>query len=117
MIKTNPPYSERVYIIAEAGSNWRMGTIKRDLAMARSLINVAIESGADTVKFQTYKPESVYTANAGQSGYLSNAGIKEDIRDIFADLVNKSLDCTLAISLISRAGKSTVLLQWVMGYH
>ncbi len=78
--------SERVYVIAEAGSNWRMGTPKRDLAMAKALIDVAVEAEADAVKFQTYKPESVYVANAGQSGYLSDAGIKEDIRDIFADL-------------------------------
>lgn len=75
-----------VYVIAEAGSNWRMGTPKRDLAMARTLIDVAVEAGADAVKFQTYKPESVYVPNAGQSSYLSDAGFKEDIRDIFADL-------------------------------
>ena len=74
------------YIIAEAGSNWRMGTPKRDMAMARALVDVAVEAGADAVKFQTYKPESVYVANAGQSSYLSEAGIKDDIQDIFADL-------------------------------
>lgn len=76
----------KTYIIAEAGSNWRMGTPKRDSAMARALIDVAIEAGADAVKFQTYKPETVYVENAGQSGYLSEAGITEDMRDIFADL-------------------------------
>jgi sialic acid synthase SpsE/L-amino acid N-acyltransferase YncA len=76
----------KVTIIAEAGSNWRMGTPKRDMAMARSLIDVAVEAGADAVKFQTYKPESVYAINAGHSDYLSDAGIKENIHDIFADL-------------------------------
>jgi sialic acid synthase SpsE len=75
-----------VYIIAEAGSNWRMGTLKRDLAMARALIDVAVEARADAVKFQTYRPETVYVANAGTSDYLSDAGITEDIRDIFTDL-------------------------------
>ena len=73
-------HSERVYIIAEAGSNWRMGTGKRDMAMAKALIDVAVEAGADAVKFQTYKPETVYVKNAGRSGYLSEAGITEDIR-------------------------------------
>ena len=58
-----------------------MGTVKRDFAMARALIDVAIEAGADAVKFQTYKPESVYVANAGHSDYLSDAGIKEDIQE------------------------------------
>ena len=80
------PWTDRVHVIAEAGSNWRMGAPKRDLAMAKALIDVAIEAGADAVKFQTYRPETVYVANAGQSAYLSDAGIKDDIRDIFADL-------------------------------
>jgi N-acetylneuraminate synthase len=80
------PWIDRVFIIAEAGSNWRMGTPKRDMAMAKALIDVAVEAGADAVKFQTYRPETVYVENAGTSDYLSDAGIKEDIRDIFADL-------------------------------
>ncbi len=75
-----------VYVIAEAGSNWRMGTRKRDLQMARALIDVAVKAGADAVKFQTYKPETVYVTNAGKSGYLSQAGIDEDILDVLADL-------------------------------
>lgn len=75
-----------VKVIAEAGSNWRMGTPERDNAMARTLIDVAVEAGADAVKFQTYRPETVYVANAGASEYLSKAGIETDIRDIFADL-------------------------------
>jgi sialic acid synthase SpsE len=75
-----------VFVIAEAGSNWRMGTAKRDLAMAKALIDVAVESGADAVKFQTYRPESVYVANAGTSRYLAEAGLDEDILSIFKDL-------------------------------
>lgn len=75
-----------VKVIAEAGSNWRMGTPARDNAMARTLIDVAVEAGADAVKFQTYRPETVYVRTAGSSEYLSEAGIKEDIGDIFADL-------------------------------
>lgn len=76
----------RVFVIAEAGSNWRMGERRRDIAMGRALIDVAVEAGADAVKFQTYRPETVYVANAGQSDYLADSGIKEEIRDIFADL-------------------------------
>jgi sialic acid synthase SpsE len=63
-----------------------VGATARDRQMARALIDVAAEAGADAVKFQTYRPETVYVANAGKSDYLSEAGIKEDIRDIFADL-------------------------------
>jgi len=75
-----------VFIIAEAGSNWRMGAIRRDKAMARALIEVAAEAGVDAVKFQTFRPESVYVHNAGQSNYLADAGIMEDISSIFTDL-------------------------------
>jgi len=75
-----------VFIIAEAGSNWRMGTLKRDMEMAKTLIDVAAESGADAVKFQTYRAHSVYVPNAGDSDYLSEAGIKESINKIFEDL-------------------------------
>ena len=75
-----------VKVIAEAGSNWRMGTPGGDRAMARSLIDAAVEAGADTVKFQTYRPETVYVENAGSSDYLSDSGNSESIRDIFADL-------------------------------
>ncbi len=78
--------SDRVFIVAEAGSNWRMGTPARDLRMARALIDVATEAGADAVKFQTYRPETVYVENAGESDYLAAAGIQEPIREIFADL-------------------------------
>jgi len=81
------PFSEKgVFIIAEAGSNWRMGTPERDLEMAKALIEVAAEAGADAVKFQTYRPETVYAEKAGQSDYLAEAGIKRDISEIFADL-------------------------------
>jgi sialic acid synthase SpsE/RimJ/RimL family protein N-acetyltransferase len=77
---------KEVYIIAEAGSNWRMGSERRDLAMAKTLVEVAAEAGASAVKFQVFKPENVYVSNAGQSEYLSKAGIKENIFSIFQDL-------------------------------
>jgi N-acetylneuraminate synthase len=78
--------SDKVYIVAEAGSNWRMGAPDRDWAMARTLIDIAVEAGVDAVKFQTYRPETVYVPNAGVTHYLSEAGIDDDIFSIFADL-------------------------------
>ena len=78
--------NKRVFIIAEAGSNWRMGTKQKDLKMAKTLINIAFEAGADAVKFQTYRADTVYVPNAGESDYLSEAGIKEPIIEIFNDL-------------------------------
>jgi sialic acid synthase SpsE len=76
----------RVFIIAEAGSNWRMGTPERDIKMAKTLIDTASEAGADAVKFQTYSSERVYVENAGIANYLSSAGTSESINSIFEDL-------------------------------
>jgi len=78
--------SHSTFIIAEAGSNWRMGTKIRDLSMAKSLIDVAVDCKCDAIKFQTYKPETTYVSNAGKSDYLSNLGINESITKIFQDL-------------------------------
>jgi N-acetylneuraminate synthase len=77
---------EPVFIIGEAGSNWRMGAPRRDMKMARALIDVAAEAGCDAVKFQTYRPETVYAPNAGKSDYLTASGNPEDIHEIFRDL-------------------------------
>lgn len=74
-----------VYIIAEAGSNWWMGHPAQNFAMAKALIDIAARAGADAVKFQVYKPETTYVSNAGQSDYLAESGIQEDITTIFAD--------------------------------
>lgn len=78
--------SQHVYVIAEAGSNWRLGNNERDFAMAKALIEAAKEAEADAIKFQTFRPETVYVKNAGSSHYLSNAGIKKDIYTLFGDL-------------------------------
>ncbi|MGD2131243.1 MAG: N-acetylneuraminate synthase family protein [Maricaulaceae bacterium] len=75
-----------VFVIAEAGSNWRMGSPARDMAMAKALIDVAAEAGADAVKFQTFRPETIYAPGAGSSGYLAEAGTTETMEEIFADL-------------------------------
>ena len=78
--------NDRVYIIAEAGSNWRQGTAQRDLAMAKELIDAAVEAQADAIKFQTFRAETVYSAHAGMVGYLRESCPQEDIHSIFRDL-------------------------------
>jgi sialic acid synthase SpsE len=83
---TAPWDGDKVFIIAEAGSNWRMGTPGRDLRMARTLIDVAAEARADAVKFQTYRADDLYVANAGDSDYLAASGIREPITEILGDL-------------------------------
>jgi len=75
-----------VFIIAEAGSNWRVGAPGRDLAMAKALTDVAAEAGADAIKFQTFRPETIYAPGAGSSAYLADAGETQSMEEIFADL-------------------------------
>lgn len=75
-----------VFIIAEAGSNWKCGTYDDDLERAKKLIDVASNCGCDAIKFQTFKPETLYVKNAGSSDYLSQQGMKSDIYEIFQDL-------------------------------
>lgn len=54
----------RTLIIAEAGVNHN-----GDLGMARRLVDVAAEAGADYVKFQTFKAERLVTRAAGKAAY------------------------------------------------
>lgn len=62
-----------VFIIAEAGVNHN-----GDLALAKKLIDVAAESGADAIKFQTFKSELLVTEEAPQAEYqVQNTGKKE----------------------------------------
>ena len=71
------------FIIAEAGSNWKSGSFEEDLEQAKKLIKIASEAGADAVKFQTYKADTVYAYNAGNSNYLTEQGINKEINEIF----------------------------------
>ncbi len=56
--------TNRVYIIAEAGVNHN-GSID----LAKKLIDVAADAGADIVKFQTFKAEKVISKNAPKADY------------------------------------------------
>lgn len=53
------------FVIAEAGANHN-----RDLGMARELIAVAADAGADAVKFQTYSAETLYSKKTPRFAYL-----------------------------------------------
>lgn len=53
------------YVIAEAGANHN-----RDLDIARRLIDVAAEAGADAIKFQTYSGARLYSKRTPRFRYL-----------------------------------------------
>jgi sialic acid synthase SpsE len=59
------------YVIAEAGANH-----DRDLDVARRLIDVAADAGADAVKFQTYSGRTLYSTKTPRFEYLGELGAK-----------------------------------------
>jgi N,N'-diacetyllegionaminate synthase len=59
--------AEPVYVIAEAGANHN-----GDLGIARELIDVAADAGADAVKFQTYSGAGLYSKETPQFEYLDD---------------------------------------------
>lgn len=74
------------FVIAEIGTNWHAGDPDDD-SQALKLIDVAVDAGCDAVKFQTYRPESVYVPNPGESDYLAEAGISRTINELIAERV------------------------------
>jgi sialic acid synthase SpsE len=55
------------YVIAEAGANHN-----RDLSIARELIDVAADAGADAVKFQVYSGKKLYSSRTPRFEYLKD---------------------------------------------
>jgi sialic acid synthase SpsE len=69
------------YVIAEAGSNHDG---ERDQALR--LIDVAADSGADAVKFQSFRARTLYPRSGGPVAYLRELGIDRSIYDIAESL-------------------------------
>ena len=71
----------RVFIIAEAGVNHN-GSID----LAKKLIDVASGSGADAIKFQTFRAKNLVTKNSEKANYQK---IATDRRESQFDMVKK----------------------------
>lgn len=66
--------TDRCLVIAEAGVNHN-----GSLALARRLVDVAADSGADVVKFQSFKAEKLVTRRARKANYqVENTGTSGD---------------------------------------
>jgi N,N'-diacetyllegionaminate synthase len=70
---------EPCYVIAEAGANHN-----RDLGMAKELIDVAADAGADAVKFQTYTGSGLYSSKTPRFEYLQDERSPAELLDSLA---------------------------------
>ena len=71
----------KVFVIAEAGVNHN-GSVE----LAKKLIDVASESGADAVKFQTFKAEKLVSKNAQKADYQKQT---TDTKESQFDMIKK----------------------------
>lgn len=65
----NSDWNQDTFIIAEAGVNHN-----RNLKLAREMIDVALEAGADAVKFQTFRSGSLTTKGLSRAPYQRKSG-------------------------------------------
>lgn len=71
-----------VFIVAEAGVNHN-----GDPALARRLVDAAVEAGADAVKFQTFRTEALVSRSAPKAAYQrETTGAGESQGDLLARL-------------------------------
>lgn len=91
----------RVFIIAEAGVNHN-GSID----IAKKLIDAAVASGADAVKFQTFKAENLATIYAKKAEYQKNLTSKKESQ--FEMLKKLQLNKEMHIELINYCIKKNI---------
>jgi len=73
---------EPTFIIAEAGVNHN-----GDVELAKKMVDVAKEAGADVVKFQTFSAEKLVTKDASMASYQSkNTGIEQSQQEMLKKL-------------------------------
>jgi N-acetylneuraminate synthase/N,N'-diacetyllegionaminate synthase len=71
----------RCFVIAEAGVNHN-----GELALAHQLVDAAADAGVDAVKFQTFDPEALASAEAPKAAYQARATGSESQREMLKRL-------------------------------
>ena len=69
------------FVIAEAGVNHN-----GDASLAHQLIDAAVPTGADAIKFQTFSPEMLVSPTAGTTPYQRNRAASDDQRTLLEAL-------------------------------
>ncbi|MEO7753736.1 MAG: N-acetylneuraminate synthase family protein [Terracoccus sp.] len=75
------PDGDAVHVIAEVGVNHN-----GDVDLAHRLIDVAVASGADSVKFQTFSPDKLVSSTAATTPYQRDRGGSSDQRSLLEAL-------------------------------
>lgn len=92
----------RVFIIAEAGVNHN-GSID----LAKKLIDIASNSGADAVKFQTFKTKNLAIKNLEKASYQKNTTNKKETQ--FNMLKKLELNKDMHLELINYCKKKNII--------
>ncbi len=91
-----------VFVIAEAGVNHN-----GSLELAKKLIDIAASSGADAVKFQTFKAENLVTKKAQKAKYQTKSTDKDESQ---FDMIKKlELDSQAHKQLINYSKKKRIM--------
>ena len=93
---------DSVLIIAEAGVNHN-----GDIELAKKLIEVAAQAGADFVKFQTFKTENLVSKSAQMADYQQN-NLNSQGASQFEMLKKLELDLNMHLILIEHANKNGI---------
>ena len=91
-----------VFIIAEAGVNHN-----GSLDLAKRLVDVAVDAGADAVKFQTFKTENLVSRNAKKADYQKET---TDTSESQFDMIKKlELDMDIHQKLIDHCQENNIM--------
>ena len=93
--------NNNTFIIAEAGVNHN-----GDLNIAKRLIDVAMEAGANAIKFQTFKAQNLVTSKAEKANYQMQDGKNNSQYSMLKDL---ELSYENHMELLSYANKNNLI--------